>query len=29
MVDWQDPAVVAYNFYLYEQIAVFLLGFYG
>ncbi|KAI0748914.1 hypothetical protein C8Q74DRAFT_1212350 [Fomes fomentarius] len=29
MVDWQDPAVVAYNFFLYEQIAVFLLGFYG
>ncbi|KAI0748919.1 hypothetical protein C8Q74DRAFT_1212368 [Fomes fomentarius] len=29
MVDWQDPAVVAYTFFLYEQIAVFLLGFYG
>ncbi|TBU21442.1 hypothetical protein BD311DRAFT_236920 [Dichomitus squalens] len=29
MVDWKDPEVIAYDFFLYEQIAVFLLGFYG
>ena len=29
MVNWKDPEVIAYDFFLYEQIAVFLLGFYG
>ncbi|KAI0643985.1 hypothetical protein C8Q79DRAFT_913560 [Trametes meyenii] len=29
MVDWEDPEVIVYTFFLYEQIAVFLLGFYG
>ncbi|KAI0635344.1 hypothetical protein C8Q77DRAFT_1054891 [Trametes polyzona] len=29
MVKWEDPNVVFYVFFLYEQIAVFLLGFYG
>ena len=29
MIDWKDPEVTAYTFFLYEQIAVFLLGFYG
>ncbi|KAI0354130.1 hypothetical protein OH77DRAFT_1426546 [Trametes cingulata] len=29
MVDWKNPECVAYIFYLYDQIAVFLLGFYG
>ncbi|KAI0777461.1 hypothetical protein BD413DRAFT_516816 [Trametes elegans] len=28
-VDWMDPEVIVYVFFLYEQIAVFLLGFYG
>ncbi|KAI0637264.1 hypothetical protein C8Q77DRAFT_558072 [Trametes polyzona] len=29
MVNWQDPAVVAFCAYLYNQDAVFLLGFFG
>ncbi|KAM5543982.1 hypothetical protein V8D89_002599 [Ganoderma adspersum] len=29
MVEWKSPDVIAYNFFLYEQIAVILLGFYG
>ncbi|OJT03160.1 hypothetical protein TRAPUB_6267 [Trametes pubescens] len=29
MVHWQDPEVIVYVFFIYEQIAVFLLGFYG
>lgn len=29
MVHWEDPGVIEYVFFLYEQIAVFLLGFYG
>ncbi|KAI0746260.1 hypothetical protein C8Q80DRAFT_1271180 [Daedaleopsis nitida] len=29
MVNWQDPDVIVYCFFLYEQIAVFMLGFYG
>ena len=29
MVNWKDQEVIAYDFFLYEQIAVFLLGFYG
>ncbi|KAI0828489.1 hypothetical protein BC628DRAFT_1316556 [Trametes gibbosa] len=29
MVHWEEPAVIGYVFFLYEQLAVFLLGFYG
>ena len=29
MVDWEDPEVVTYVFFLYEQITIFMLGFYG
>ncbi|KAI1792339.1 hypothetical protein LXA43DRAFT_887850 [Ganoderma leucocontextum] len=29
MVDWRNPNVIAYNFFLYEQISVIVLGFYG
>ncbi|TBU54278.1 hypothetical protein BD310DRAFT_828311 [Dichomitus squalens] len=29
MINWKDPEVIAYDFFLYGQIAVFLLGFYG
>ncbi|KAI0367314.1 hypothetical protein BV20DRAFT_1114838 [Pilatotrama ljubarskyi] len=29
MVDWKNPDCIVYIFYLYDQIAVFLLGFYG
>ncbi|OBZ77323.1 hypothetical protein A0H81_01660 [Grifola frondosa] len=29
MVEWQNPSVIEYNFFLYDQMAVFLLGFYG
>ena len=29
MVDWKDPNLIAYIFFLYEQITVVLVGFYG
>ena len=29
MVEWRNPDVITYVFFLYEQISVILLGFYG
>ena len=29
MVDWKDPDVIAYVFFLYDQLAVVLVGLYG
>ena len=29
MVEWRNPDVIAHIFFLYEQISIVLLGFYG